>query len=111
MCKIPTAGRRLPIADVEVAVSSDAIIAKAKSDSSGLFTVQLPESVGKGREVTLQFRHPAYQPLDLHEFVSDKLYIAQMAPVGPKSSNIIQLAGDDDLTGAGEIFDQGNDHS
>lgn len=77
---------RLPIADVEVAVSSDAIVAKAKSDSSGFFTVQLPESVRRGREVTLQFRHPAYQPLDLHEFVSDKLYIAQMAPLGLKSS-------------------------
>ncbi len=40
---------RLPIAGVEVAVSSDTIIAKAKSDSSGLFSMQLPESVRRGR--------------------------------------------------------------
>lgn len=77
---------RLPIAGVEVAVSSDTIIAKAKSDSSGLFSMQLPESVRRGREVTLQFRHPGYQPLDLHDFVADKLYIAQMVPLAQKSS-------------------------
>jgi hypothetical protein len=73
---------RLPIADVEIAVGGDAIVAKAKSDSSGLFTIQLPESIRKGREVTLQFHHPGYHPLELHEFVSDKLYIAELVPLG-----------------------------
>ena len=29
----------------------------------------------------LQFRHPDYQPLDLNEFVSDKIYIARMVPI------------------------------
>ena len=78
---------RLPIADVEVTVSSDVIIARARSDSSGLFTVQLPASVRRGREVTLQFRHRAYEPLDLHEFVADKLYIAEMAPRAQRISS------------------------
>ena len=82
----PDSRERLPIADVEVAVRSEANVAKTKSDSSGLFAIQLPESVRRGREVTLQFRHPEYQPLDLHEFVSDRLYIAQMAPLAHKSS-------------------------
>jgi hypothetical protein len=72
---------RLPIGGVEVTVSSDGIVAKVKSDSSGLFAIQLPASVRRGRAVTLQFLHPEYQPLDLHEFVANKLYIAQMAPV------------------------------
>jgi len=81
---------RLPIADVQVAVSGEATIAAAKSDSSGLFTIQLPASVRRGREITLQFRHREYQPLDLHEFVADKLYIAQMVPLVqrvPRSTN------------------------
>src|SRR5450755_2203521 len=82
----PDSRERLPIADVEVSVSGDAVVAKVKSDSSGLFTILLPESVRRGRQVTLQFRHPAYEPLDLQESVSDKLYIAQMAPLGRKSS-------------------------
>src|SRR5271169_2412651 len=75
---------RLPIADVEVTVSSDVIIAKVMSDSSGLFTIRLPVSVRRGRDVTLQFRHREYQPLDLHEFVADKLYIAQMVPLAQR---------------------------
>ncbi len=81
---------RLPIANVGVTVSSDGVIAQVKSDSSGLFTIQLPASVRRGREVTLQFRHPQYQPLDLHEYVTDKLYIAEMAPLAkrvPRSAN------------------------
>ncbi len=81
---------RLPIAGVEVTVSTDAIIARARTDSSGLFTMQLPASVRRGRAVTLQFRHREYEPLDLHESVTDKLYIAEMAPLVqriPRSAN------------------------
>ncbi len=40
--------------------------------------------------MTLQFRHPEYQPLDLHEYVTDKLYIAEMEPLAkrvPRSAN------------------------
>jgi len=72
---------RIPISDVGVTVSGDGIIATVKSDSSGLFTVQLPASVRKGEAVTVQLRHPEYQPLDMHEFVSDKLYVFAMQPL------------------------------
>ena len=82
----PDSRERLPIADVEVAVSSDDILAKTKTDSSGLFIIQLPAAVRRGREITLQFRHHQFRPLDQHEFVADKLYIAQMAPVAQRTA-------------------------
>ena len=83
---------RLPIADVAVAVTGDKqVLAKTTSDSSGLFTIQLPATVRRGREITLQFRHREYQPSDLHEFVAEKLYIAQMVPIAhrvPRPTNL-----------------------
>lgn len=76
--------KRLPIPDVGITVRSEMEIAGAKADSSGFFTVQLPVSVRRGRAVTLQFRHRDYKPLDLQEYVADKLYIAQMVPLAQR---------------------------
>jgi len=75
---------RLPIANVEIIAISDGVVAAVKSDSSGYFAFQLPASVRRGRAVTLQFRHPEYQPLDMSEFVADELYIAEMEPLAKK---------------------------
>jgi hypothetical protein len=77
---------RLPIADVAITVSGAEYLSSAKSDSSGYFAIQLPPSVRRGRAVTLQFRHPDYQPLDRHDFVSNKLFIAEMAPLAEKGN-------------------------
>src|SRR5271165_5212841 len=102
--------KELPIADVEVTASDEvpasdpksdtskffnlslpkgirdlaalgSSLADAKSDSSGFFNLRLPTDERRGRAVMLRFRHPDYQPLDLNEFVGDKLYIARMAPI------------------------------
>jgi len=72
---------RLPIADVDVTVESDGIVATGESDSSGFFMIQLPAFVRSGRAVTLEFRHSEYQPLDVHELVANKLYVAEMEPL------------------------------
>jgi hypothetical protein len=77
--------KRVPIADVGIIAVSDVDIVTARSDSSGFFTVQLPASVRRGRAITLQFRHRAYKPLDLHQYVADTLYIAPMVPLAPSS--------------------------
>jgi len=74
------ARKRVPISDVTVTVSSEAAIVTATSDSSGFFTLQLPVSVRRGRAITFQFRHRDYKPLDVKDYVADKLYIAQMMP-------------------------------
>jgi len=73
--------KRVPISNVDITVNSGAGIVRAKSDSSGFFTLQLPISVRRGRTIALQARHPDYQPLDLEDYVADKLYIVQMVPL------------------------------
>lgn len=71
--------KRLPIADVNVTVITDAGVVTARSDASGFFTLQLPVSVRRGRAITLQVAHRDYKPGQLHAYVADKLYIIQMA--------------------------------
>ena len=75
------ARKRVPIANVDITVNSGAGIVKAKSDSSGFFTLQLPITVRRGRPIALQARHLDYKPLDLEDYVADKLYIFQMVPL------------------------------
>jgi hypothetical protein len=66
---------------VEVSAHDGLAIRPVRSDSSGFFRIELLRSVKRGQAVTLQFRHPEYLPLDVHEFVGDKLYVAHMVPV------------------------------
>jgi hypothetical protein len=71
--------KELPLADVDIiALYNGVAIGEGKSDASGSFTVTLRTRIWIGRSVTLQFRHADYQPLDLKEFVGDKLYVARM---------------------------------
>ena len=74
--------KELPVADVEVtAIANGSVLGDGKSDSSGFFTVTLRTRLWIGRAVTLKFKHADYQPLEMHEFVGDKLYVAHLVPV------------------------------
>lgn len=75
------ARKRAPIANVDITVNTGAGIVKAKSDSSGFFALELPISVRRGRQIALQAHHSDYKPLVLQDYVADKLYIAEMAPL------------------------------
>jgi hypothetical protein len=68
-----------PIADVEV--TADLAANAAKSDSTGLFTLPLRGFVRRGHPLVLHFRQPHYLPLDVSDFVGDKLYIVHMSPI------------------------------
>jgi hypothetical protein len=68
-----------PIADVEV--TADLATVPAKSDSTGLFTLPLRGFVRRGHPLVLHFRQPHYLPLDVSDFVGDKLYIVHMLPL------------------------------
>jgi len=68
-----------PIADVEV--TADLATGAAKSDSTGLFTLQLSGFVRRGHPLVLHFRQPKYLPLDVSDFVGDKLYNVHMLPI------------------------------
>lgn len=73
--------KELPIADVEITETNGLAASRSKSDSSGFFSLTLRPFLRRGRPITLKFRHPDYQPLDLNEFVGDKIYIVRLAPV------------------------------
>ncbi len=73
--------RELPITDVEVSVANDMAAQTSKSERSGLFRVPLRPGVRDGQPITLMFRHPNYEPLDITEPVADKLYIVRMEPL------------------------------
>ena len=75
------ARKRVPIANVDITVNTEAGTVKAKSDSSGYFTLQLPISVRHGWIISLQARHREYKPVDMQDYVADKLYVVQMLPL------------------------------
>src|SRR5580692_12484949 len=73
--------KQLPIADVEITGTDGSTASRAESDSSGFFSLTLRRGLRRRQPLTLHFRHPGYQPLDLNEFVSDQIYIARMVPI------------------------------
>jgi len=73
--------KQLPIADVQITADSGLAPAGSSSDATGFFSLTLRKWVRVGEPITLKFRHPDYQPLDLKEFVGSKLYVAHMLPV------------------------------
>jgi len=77
----PDPRKELPVADVEINASNSLGTAHAKSDSSGYFAVTLSSGIRRRQPIVLQFRHPDYVPLDIKEYVSDKLYVTRMIPL------------------------------
>jgi hypothetical protein len=73
--------KQLPIADVEITGTNGLAVSSSKSDSSGFFSLTLRRGLRRRQPVTLRFRHPDYQPLDLNEYVGDKIYLARMVPI------------------------------
>jgi len=80
------ARRQSPVADVDVSVEAGEKVASVKSDFSGYFKLTLPRRILPGRPIALRFRHPDYQPLDLTDTVSDKLYVVHLTPTHESSS-------------------------
>jgi hypothetical protein len=70
-----------PITDVEISEASGLATSGAKSNFTGYFTIPLRSGVAANQSVTLQFRHPDYQPLDLTEQVDDRLSIVHLVPI------------------------------
>jgi hypothetical protein len=77
------ARRQSPIAGVEVTAGDGSPVAYATSNFSGYFKLTLPRRILTGHPIMLQFRHQDYQPVDLKETVSNKLYVIHMMPLHP----------------------------
>jgi hypothetical protein len=69
-----------PIAGVEIIAANGLSPRSCKSDSSGFFSLALAKGIRRRHPIILLFRQPEYQPLDLHELVSDKIYVVRMVP-------------------------------
>jgi hypothetical protein len=79
----------VPIADVVITASDGLMSATIRSEASGHFKLVLRKGVLSGTPVTISFRHPSYEPLDLNVQTGrletpEKLYIAAMVPASPK---------------------------
>ena len=77
--------KELPIPDTVVSVPANMAPQAGKSDASGYFSLRLFKRIRPGDRITITFRHPGYQPLDLKEIADDKLYIAHMQPIRPRA--------------------------
>jgi hypothetical protein len=74
------ARKQLPVPNVEITAEAGGTAARAKSDSSGFFRLSWRARIWQGEKVTLRFRHPDYQPLEITQPLSNQLYIARMTP-------------------------------
>jgi|ERR1700733_484923 hypothetical protein len=75
--------KQQPIAGVLVS-AGDYSSSDATTDSSGLFVLKLRKPIRRGNPIVLHFRQAQYRPLDLDDFVGNKLYIVHMVPLSTK---------------------------
>jgi hypothetical protein len=73
--------KQLPLADVQITAINALGSGHALSNSSGLFSLTLPKGLRRRQQVQLQFRHKDYQPLDVNDYIGDKIYITRMVPL------------------------------
>jgi hypothetical protein len=82
--------KELPIAGVVITASDGVKSATTQSDGAGYFKLLLQKGVLSDRPVTVAFRNPGYEPLDLtvqtgRLAIPKQLYVAAMVPIAAKS--------------------------
>jgi hypothetical protein len=82
----PDPNRQLPLADVQITAINALGSAEAKSSSSGYFALTLPKGLRRRQQVVLRLRRDGYQPLNVDDFIGDKLYVEQMVPLHPDTN-------------------------
>jgi hypothetical protein len=80
----------LPITDVEITASDGVTSATTLSDAAGHFKLVVRKRVLSEQPITVAFRHPRYEPLDLtvqtgRLGTKPQLYVVAMVPVVPKA--------------------------
>jgi hypothetical protein len=73
--------KQIPVAFADITVSGGLPVQTVSSDASGYFTIRLKRRITRGLPITIHVHHPDYQPLDLRDTASNKLYIALLEPV------------------------------
>lgn len=72
--------KQVPIPNVEIMASDDSTAAASRSQPSGFFRLNLHTAIWHGNRITLKFRHPDYDPLDISGQFGDRLCVARMVP-------------------------------
>lgn len=72
--------KQAPIANVHILATDGSAVAESQSDSSGFFRLRLQTGVWRDRLITLRFRHPDYDPLELSGQFGNQLCVARMVP-------------------------------
>src|ERR1700734_3345620 len=80
--------KELPIADVVITATDGIRSAATRSDASGYFKLVLHKRVLSDLPITVTFRHPRYQPLDLTVQTGrletpNQLHVAALVPIVP----------------------------
>lgn len=75
--------KQLPIGGVAIS-ADDLAVADTTSEPSGMFVLHLRKPIRHGHQIVLHFRDARYRPLDLNDYVVDKLYIVHLAPIAVK---------------------------
>ena len=73
----PDPRKQQPIPGVVVS-AGELATADVTSDSSGFFALTLLKPIRRGNPIVLTFRHKQYRPLEVKEFVGDKLYVIDL---------------------------------
>jgi hypothetical protein len=73
--------KQQPIANVQITATTGFSVTTASTDAAGFFRIALPKGFRRRQSVKFNFTRPGYQPVELNEFVGDKLYIARMLPI------------------------------
>jgi hypothetical protein len=77
--------KQMPIAGAEISATSELAAGECKSDATGFFRLTLHPGVAPGQPVTLTFRQPDYQPLEITAPAGDQIYLARMVPISSET--------------------------
>jgi hypothetical protein len=77
--------KQVPIPDVRITAADGDAVAEARSDSAGLFRLNLLTGIWRGAAVNLTFTHPEYQPLNMASPFGGRLYVIRMQPLPDES--------------------------
>lgn len=73
-----------PITDAEVTATVGSTSARARTDSTGYFSMELGYWIRRGQPIRLAFRREGYEPLEFTTVASDQLLVARMVPLPSK---------------------------
>lgn len=76
------------IPNVEITLAGGANVIRRKSDSAGLFRLDVPISAWLSQATVIQFRHPDYRPLDLAQPLRNQVRVVRLEAAERKAAGV-----------------------